>query len=65
MTCLYTLALQHSTTLFKATWNSNLRKSAAGSDCTLRVVRHQSVQQLNQVLADSLTLRDLYKKHHW
>jgi len=25
----------------------------------------QSVAALNQVLADSITLRDMYKKHHW
>ena len=25
----------------------------------------QSVTNLNQVLADTMTLRDLYKKHHW
>lgn len=25
----------------------------------------QSVQMLNQILADTMTLRDLYKKHHW
>lgn len=25
----------------------------------------QSVQLLNQILADTMTLRDLYKKHHW
>jgi starvation-inducible DNA-binding protein len=25
----------------------------------------QSVQDLNQVLADTITLRDLYKKSHW
>jgi starvation-inducible DNA-binding protein len=25
----------------------------------------ESVQSLNQVLADTMTLRDLYKKHHW
>jgi len=24
-----------------------------------------SVENLNQVLADTITLRDLYKKHHW
>src|SRR5579863_5717883 len=24
-----------------------------------------SVELLNQVLADTITLRDLYKKHHW
>ena len=27
--------------------------------------RSQSVAALNQVLADTITLRDLYKKHHW
>lgn len=25
----------------------------------------QSVEHLNQLLADTMTLRDLYKKHHW
>ena len=25
----------------------------------------QSAENLNQVLADTITLRDLYKKHHW
>lgn len=28
-------------------------------------VRLASVDSLNQILADSMTLRDLYKKHHW
>lgn len=28
-------------------------------------VRQRSVDNLNQVLADTMTLRDLYKKHHW
>jgi starvation-inducible DNA-binding protein len=28
-------------------------------------VARQSVTNLNQVLADTMTLRDLYKKHHW
>src|SRR5712664_146927 len=28
-------------------------------------VRGVSVENLNQVLADTMTLRDLYKKHHW
>ena len=28
-------------------------------------VRLASVEALNQVLADTMTLRDLYKKHHW
>jgi starvation-inducible DNA-binding protein len=27
--------------------------------------RRRSVANLNQVLADTMTLRDLYKKHHW
>lgn len=28
-------------------------------------VRRQSVDALNPILADTITLRDLYKKHHW
>lgn len=28
-------------------------------------VRLSSVNSLNQILADTMTLRDLYKKHHW
>src|SRR5262245_57469736 len=28
-------------------------------------VRLASVELLNQLLADTMTLRDLYKKHHW
>jgi starvation-inducible DNA-binding protein len=28
-------------------------------------VREEMVQQLNQILADSITIRDLYKKCHW
>jgi starvation-inducible DNA-binding protein len=28
-------------------------------------VCQQSVERLNQILADTITLRDLYKKHHW
>jgi starvation-inducible DNA-binding protein len=27
--------------------------------------RRESCDQLNQTLADTITLRDLYKKHHW
>jgi starvation-inducible DNA-binding protein len=27
--------------------------------------RRESVDNLNQILADTMTLRDLYKKHHW
>lgn len=28
-------------------------------------VRETNSQKLNQILADTITLRDLYKKHHW
>ncbi len=28
-------------------------------------VRLASVERLNQILADTMTLRDMYKKHHW
>jgi starvation-inducible DNA-binding protein len=28
-------------------------------------VREESVTNLNQLLADTMTLRDMYKKHHW
>ena len=28
-------------------------------------VRQRSAENLNQLLADTMTLRDLYKKHHW
>jgi starvation-inducible DNA-binding protein len=28
-------------------------------------VRLESTQNLNQVLADTITLREMYKKHHW
>jgi starvation-inducible DNA-binding protein len=28
-------------------------------------VCNESVENLNQLLADTMTLRDLYKKHHW
>src|ERR1700757_4910332 len=28
-------------------------------------VRKASAENLNQLLADTITLRDLYKKHHW
>lgn len=27
--------------------------------------RHDNAASLNQILADTITLRDLYKKHHW
>ena len=28
-------------------------------------VCRESVERLNQILVDTMTLRDLYKKHHW
>jgi starvation-inducible DNA-binding protein len=28
-------------------------------------VCRESVERLNQILADAMTLRDMYKKHHW
>lgn len=28
-------------------------------------VRVQSIESLNQLLADTISLRDMYKKHHW
>jgi starvation-inducible DNA-binding protein len=28
-------------------------------------IRLASVESLNQILADTMTLRDMYKKHHW
>jgi starvation-inducible DNA-binding protein len=28
-------------------------------------VCRESVENLNQVLADTIALRDMYKKHHW
>jgi starvation-inducible DNA-binding protein len=28
-------------------------------------VRKENVEALNQILADTMTLRDLYQKHHW
>ena len=31
----------------------------------LESARQQGVENLNQLLADTMTLRDLYKKHHW
>jgi starvation-inducible DNA-binding protein len=30
-----------------------------------RKARAEGVEVLNQILADTMTLRDLYKKHHW
>lgn len=38
-----------------------VRMPIALSDVTCK----ESVENLNQLLADTITLRDLYKKHHW
>lgn len=38
------------------------------ADVRIALTRHAraaSVAALNQILADTMTLRDLYKKHHW
>src|SRR6266446_8473465 len=31
----------------------------------IETVCRESVERLNQILVDTMTLRDLYKKHHW
>lgn len=38
------------------------RRTTLGLDAAAAL---ESVDSLNQLLADSITLRDLYKKHHW
>jgi starvation-inducible DNA-binding protein len=41
---------------------------ASSSDVRIALARRaceESVSALNQILADTMTLRDLYKKHHW
>jgi starvation-inducible DNA-binding protein len=40
----------------------HLVRMPIGLDAT---VCQESVENLNQVLADTITLRDMYKKHHW
>src|SRR5438132_13574935 len=43
-------------------------RSNTSSSCRSRWAENvcrESVQSLNQLLADTITLRDLYKKHHW
>ena len=42
-------------------WGALTRSPLGLSDQT----RRESVEVLNQLLADTITLRDLYKKHHW
>jgi len=41
---------------------STARKNPLALDATTAAAR---IDYLNQLLADTLTLRDLYKKHHW
>ena len=41
---------------------STARKNPLALDATAAAA---SIDNLNQLLADTLTLRDLYKKHHW
>jgi starvation-inducible DNA-binding protein len=41
---------------------STARKNPLALDATATAA---SIDNLNQLLADTLTLRDLYKKHHW
>jgi starvation-inducible DNA-binding protein len=42
-------------------FNHLVRKPIALSENVCK----ESVENLNQLLADTITLRDLYKKHHW
>jgi starvation-inducible DNA-binding protein len=42
-------------------WGHLVRMPIALAESACR----ESVQNLNQLLADTMTLRDLYKKHHW
>jgi starvation-inducible DNA-binding protein len=42
--------------------------NAAPTDVRIALARkacEESIAVLNQILADTMTLRDLYKKHHW
>jgi starvation-inducible DNA-binding protein len=59
--------------------NNRSGKSLAGQDTEIQKygtvatrplsldnkVRLANVERLNQILADTMTLRDMYKKHHW
>jgi starvation-inducible DNA-binding protein len=42
-------------------WGHAIRMPIALSESACK----ESVENLNQLLADTMTLRDLYKKHHW
>ncbi|MEK6399154.1 MAG: DNA starvation/stationary phase protection protein [Terriglobus sp.] len=43
-------------------WGTVVQDLPLGLDAE---VRSKSCKALNQLLADSITLRDMYKKHHW
>ena len=43
-------------------WGTVVQDLPIGLDAD---VRSKSCKALNQLLADSITLRDMYKKHHW
>ena len=45
--------------------NSAVRHDYETPIALAQTVAEQSVENLNQILADTFTLRDLYKKHHW
>jgi starvation-inducible DNA-binding protein len=42
-------------------WGRLIRMPIALSEAACK----ESVENLNQLLADTMTLRDMYKKHHW
>jgi len=64
----------------KKTFHANLARPKIGQDAAeiqafgtivklpnglSEAVCKESVERLNQILADTMTLRDMYKKHHW
>jgi starvation-inducible DNA-binding protein len=59
--------LQHATPLVQQhgheiqPWGHLIRMPIALAESACK----ESVDNLNQILADTMTLRDLYKKHHW
>ncbi|HWB20170.1 MAG TPA: DNA starvation/stationary phase protection protein [Phycisphaerales bacterium] len=40
-------------------------EAGAAAIALAKSARHKSIENLNQLLADTIVLRDLYKKHHW
>jgi starvation-inducible DNA-binding protein len=53
-------------------WKQNAREIQKWGDVTKDLphrldakVRSEMCKKMNQLLADSITLRDMYKKHHW